>query len=69
MPILKLVLLAAVAAGLAFVVVRLLRRDAAIGEAVDHIEAEFGSLDPLERTAVAARLAKDAAKDVRARRS
>jgi hypothetical protein len=51
------------------VVARTLRRRAGVvAQTAAGIEADLAAVDPVERAAVLARLAKDAARDVRARR-
>jgi hypothetical protein len=65
-PILKVVLVAAgLVAGVAFLLVKLRREDEVAAQVADDIEAQFESLDPIERIVVVAKLVKDVAKDVK----
>jgi hypothetical protein len=65
-PILKVVLVAAgLVAGVAFLLVKLRREDEVAAQVTDDIEAQFESLDPVERIVVVAKLVKDVAKDVK----
>jgi hypothetical protein len=65
-PILKVVLVAGgLVAGVAFVLVKLRREDEVAAQVADDIEAQFESLDPVERIVVVAKLVKDVAKDVK----
>jgi hypothetical protein len=66
--ILKVVLVAGLATAVVLLMVKFRRAGEVVSETVEDIEAEFASLDPIERAAVVARLAKDTVRDVRAKR-
>ena len=62
-------LLAGIAAGIVFAVVKLRHVREVATQAVGDIEAQIDALDPVTRAAVVAKLAADAAKDVKAKKS
>ncbi len=64
---LKLVLLAGMAAGIAFAVIKLRHTQKLATQTVGDIEAQIDALDPVTRAAVVAKLTADAAKDVKTR--
>ncbi len=66
---LKAALLAGIAAGIAFAVIRLRHVKAVATQAVGDIEAQIDALDPATRAAVVAKLTADAARDVKAKRA
>jgi predicted mannosyl-3-phosphoglycerate phosphatase (HAD superfamily) len=66
---LKVALLAGIAAGIAFAVVKLRHVQEAATQTVGDIEAQIDALDPVTRAAVVAKLTADAAKDVKAERA
>ena len=67
--ILKVVFVAGLAATVALLLVRFRRRGELVSETAEGIESEFASLDPIERAAVLVRLARDAVRDLRGRRT
>ena len=66
---LKVALFAGTATGIAFAVVKLRRTLELATQTADDIEAQIDALGPVTRAAVVAKLSKDAAKDVKARRA
>jgi hypothetical protein len=61
---LKVVLLAGIAAGIAFAIVKLRHAQALATQTASDIEAQIDALDPVTRAAVVAKLSADAVKDV-----
>jgi hypothetical protein len=66
---LKVALLAGIAAGIAFAVVKLRHAQEVATQTARDIEAQIDALDPVTRAAVVAKLTADAARDVTAKRA
>jgi predicted mannosyl-3-phosphoglycerate phosphatase (HAD superfamily) len=66
---LKVALLAGIAAGIAFAVIKLRHAQELATQTVGDIEAQIDALDPVTRAAVVAKLTADAVQDVKPRRT
>jgi hypothetical protein len=64
----RVLVLAVLAAGVAFFLIKVRPAERAVSEAAAHIEDELGALPPAERAAVVGKLGKDAAAKARARK-